>query len=232
SLKDIQLTLMTFPQRWDGKLHVNVLLLPVGDPTAPLGSGPKFAGTSVPLVVSVIAGLDALPTIASVPAWTHTLLAKAPALAPALFDSLRNPFASKGISVTSAPYKTTLSEPPRIRKSLPLSYTEAFAYDGPRSRDALTGDEYCCALREQALPLNGPQPKPDNTIAWGQIISFAMRQPVLARHLGLIHQFILDIPHGLLDNGGFIQVALDPASNPWGAAWPPSVEGVRSYAAR
>jgi len=47
ALDDLALSLMTFPQRWHGgtgKLDVNVLLLPVGDPTAALGTGPAFAG--------------------------------------------------------------------------------------------------------------------------------------------------------------------------------------------
>ena len=50
ALNDLELSLMTFPQRWDGvagTLSLNLLLLPVGDPTAPLGTGPQFAGTAV-----------------------------------------------------------------------------------------------------------------------------------------------------------------------------------------
>ena len=61
ALKDIELSLMTFPQRWDGPsgtLSLNILLLPVGDPTAALGTGPKFAGTSVPVILNFASGLE------------------------------------------------------------------------------------------------------------------------------------------------------------------------------
>jgi hypothetical protein len=40
--------------------------------------------------------------------------------------------------------------------------------------DCKVGDEYCCALREQAPKKNNEDlPKPDKTIAWGQILSYA-----------------------------------------------------------
>ena len=56
ALNDLELSLMAFPQRWDGEaktVALNILILPVGDPTAPLGGGPKFAGTTVDLVIPV-----------------------------------------------------------------------------------------------------------------------------------------------------------------------------------
>ncbi len=65
ALSQLELSLMAFPQSWDpasSMLNVNVFLLPVGDPTAPLGTGPKFAGTAVHLNANIVAGLAALPT--------------------------------------------------------------------------------------------------------------------------------------------------------------------------
>ena len=64
ALDDLELSLMAFPQYWDSakeELSVNLLLLPVGDPLQPLGSGPQFAGTTLYLNARFIAGLDSLP---------------------------------------------------------------------------------------------------------------------------------------------------------------------------
>ncbi len=77
SLSQLELSLMAFPQSWNpatNTLTVNVLLMPVGDPTAPLGTGPKFAGTSVHLSANIVASLAALPTPATTPTQVHTIL--------------------------------------------------------------------------------------------------------------------------------------------------------------
>ena len=62
ALNDLELSLMAFPQRWDGSsglLTVNLLLLPIGDPTQPFGGGPQFAGTLVHVTANIVAGLTA-----------------------------------------------------------------------------------------------------------------------------------------------------------------------------
>ena len=49
-LDDLELSLMAFPQSWTAgtnSLAVNLLVLPVGDPTGPIGSVAKFAGTTL-----------------------------------------------------------------------------------------------------------------------------------------------------------------------------------------
>jgi hypothetical protein len=77
ALDDLELSLMAFPQQWlpgsqhsgGGILKVNVLVLPVGDPTQPLGTGPKFAGTAVHVVAN-LSGPNALPSTSTTPALT------------------------------------------------------------------------------------------------------------------------------------------------------------------
>ena len=239
ALDDLALSLMTFPQRWHGgtgKLDVNVLLLPVGDPTAALGTGPAFAGTAVHLVARIVTGLDTLPTSTAAPALSVPFVATPPPVAPTLFAALRDQLVARGITVTSTKLdKTELpTERVHIHKALPASYTRAFAFDGPRE-DCKVGDEYCCALREQAPKKNNEGlPKPDKTIAWGQILSYALRQPLLAEYLGLVHRMTLDLPAGLLADGGYLYVALDASSltNPWVSAFPGKPDSVRAYAAR
>jgi hypothetical protein len=236
-LDDLQLSLMTFPQRWDGaagKLQVNLLLLPVGDPVAPLGGGPgpQFAGTSVSLVINIVSGLGALPTIASAPAISRAFVAVPPPVAPALFTALKAQLVAKGATVTSGHLDKVPPATARIRKSLPDSYTQAFPFDGPRTSDLSVGDGYGCALKAQDPGLGKSLPPP--TIAWGQILSYALRQPELARALGLIYTITLDVSDGTLTNGGFAYTTLDDANpaNPWVKDWQDNRFKVKSYAAR
>ena len=59
ALSDLELSLMAFPQNWNAatqQLSVNLLMLPVGSPLAPLGTGPQFAGTTAYLKANFIAG--------------------------------------------------------------------------------------------------------------------------------------------------------------------------------
>src|SRR5580704_7222210 len=90
-LNDLELSLMAFPQRWDGSsnlLSVNLLLLPVGDPTAPLGTGPIFAGTTVHVNANIVAGLATLPSSTTTPSQVAAFTAQPPAVAGTLYTTL------------------------------------------------------------------------------------------------------------------------------------------------
>ena len=105
ALNHLELSLMAFPQRWDGpsgSLSLNILLLPVGDPTAPLGGGPKFAGTTAALVINLVSGLDSLPSTSTAPSKTAAYAAQPPVVAPTLFNTLYSQLVAKGITVTSS----------------------------------------------------------------------------------------------------------------------------------
>ena len=234
SLSQLELSLMAFPQSWDpvsSTLVVNVALLPVGDPTTPLGTGPKFAGTSVHLSANIVAGLVALPTPATTPSQVTPFFAQPPAIAPTLYTQV-----IAGITVKPGLTNKTQAPPAtaRILKSLPDSYTKAFNFGGPASSDVQVGDGYCCALRAQAPGLNAKQPPVDKSLSWGQVLSYALRQPVLAQYMGLFYPVTLNIPAGMLAKGGFVYFTLDAsvAGNPWVADWTANADAVKSYAAR
>src|ERR1043166_7565371 len=134
ALDQLELSLMAFPQRWDGPgkaLSLNLLLLPVGDPTALLGGGPVFAGTPVPLIIKVASGLDSLPSTATAPAFTMPFIATPLPVAPALYASIRDQLVSKGTTITG----TKLTKAPakvNINKSLPDSYLRKVPFEGSR----------------------------------------------------------------------------------------------------
>jgi hypothetical protein len=239
ALNDLELSLMAFPQQWNGPagvLTVNLLILPVGDPTKPLGSGPQFAGTPVHLEASIVSGLASLPSTSSAPTQATPYFAQPPAVAAALYSTLYSQLVAKGITVTGTPL-TKAQAPPagaRILKQLPESYTLAFPFEVPRSSDTRIGDGYGCALRDMAPPLNATLPGPDKSIAWGQIISYALRQPVLATAMGLIYSIQLAVSPALLVSGGFLYFTLDASvsGNPWVSDWQTNPDTVKSYAAR
>src|SRR5580700_10707439 len=138
ALNDLELSLMAFPQRWDGSsglLSLNLLLLPVGDPTAPLGTGPKFAGTAVHLNANIVAGLGSLPSSSTTPAQVIPFPAQPSPVATTLYTTLYNQLVAKGITVKGAPLAVAPPAGARILKALPSSYTQAFPFEGPRSND-------------------------------------------------------------------------------------------------
>ena len=232
ALNDLELSLMAFPQRWNGladQLTLNILLLPVGDPTV------RFAGNSIPLRINFAAGLETLPTLATVPTRSIAFTAQPPPVAPAIFTQLRNELVAKGISVTSAKLAVPPPTTARVLKQLPGSYRQAFAFEKPRSDDLRVGDGFGCALRAQAPGLNPVLPRPDDKISWGQIISYVLRQPRLAQAAGLIHAAIpLRLTAEEASEGGFLWVSLDSAkaTDPWVAAFTANHDVVKSYAAR
>jgi hypothetical protein len=237
ALDQLELSLMAFPQRWDSaskNLSLNILILPVGDPTAPLGGvGPVFAGTPIPLVANLSAGLDFLPTTATPIIDPKTFVATPPAVAPPLFQSLRTQLVARHITVTGTRLtKAQLpTERPHIHKALPYSYKQAFAFDKARSDDCKDTDEFLCGLRDQApKEIIQDPPKVDKSIGWGQVLSYALRQPRLARALGLIYSITLPIPAEVSAAGGFCWVALDAPdpANPWATL---TGDMVKSYAA-
>ncbi len=238
ALNDLRLSLMTFPQRVtpsgaNSVLNLRILLLPLGDPTAALDAGwPAFAGTTLQLNACVIDSLASLPTNASAIALQVPFTAAPPTNAVALFNLLKKNLTDKGATVNTNPPSSP--DGVRIRKALPVSYTNAFPFSQPRNNDLLVGDGFGCAIRGQKPNLDPDPPKP--IIAWGQILSFALRQPVLAEALGLIYPLSLTITPPLLKDGGWIYVTPNTAAgaNPYTTEWltPGNFDFIRRYAAR
>jgi len=227
ALADIRLALLTFPQRWTGsQLDATMLLVPSGDPLSPLFTGAAaFAGTSIPLRVTAVAGLDAMPTLASA---SSPLTLPAPTNAAALFTELRTRF---------SPVDQTTGPPPApthgtLRKALPDTYVSLLPPGGPRSPFAGSIDEFGCTMRaQQPRPLPPTRPDP----SWGEIISHALRNPVLADALGLRYTFSVPIPDpAQFADGGWLFVTLDAADGGtgYGAAWTATPDAVRVFAAR
>jgi hypothetical protein len=231
ALDDLRLSLLTFPQRWDGKgaLTVNLVVIPVGDPFAPLTpTGPRFAGTELSLRAVVILSLESLPQTG-----LSALHFPAPTPLPAnqleLFGTFLGAYA-----IDPQAIRRPLGPDVRVRKSLPPSYLAAVGKDASQNLNTTVGDEFGCSLIGQDPGTTRRGSPPPRTISWGALLSFSLRQPKLARELGLSYPIRLDVGADTLKDGGFIYVEINPnaANAPYAADALSVPPRVRSYAAR
>jgi hypothetical protein len=234
-LDDLELSLMAFPQSWTAATHtlaVNLLVLPVGNPLGPVGSVARFAGTTLKLNARLITG-QALPASGTAAALTVPFAAVPPAGAVALLTGLLSRLPA-GTTITTGKV-TAVQAPPatlRIMKALPPSYTQAIPFSRPVNPDLFViGDGYACAVKAQDPGIALPKPTP--SIAWGQLLSYILRQPALAQACGFVYRTTLAIAPALLSDVSWVSFAID-ASNP---ANPfvsdlANPDAVRSYAAR
>ncbi|MCU1265455.1 MAG: hypothetical protein JWM21_1773 [Acidobacteria bacterium] len=215
SVSPTKLTIMPFPQEWDGShLRLNILVLPHEDPLAPFAvnipsgvTAPSFATATLKLRAMVIDSLDLMPKAADV---THNLAltTTAPANAVTLFKELAKAF--KITKPSNVPNIATANT--YIQKYLPKSYRNSFAFSQPRTRYAKTDDSYHCEMKKRRDGLPKPIYSTDE-VSWGKVFAFALRQPVLATELGFIYHVSLSVPTGVLKDGGWIYVDLDSTSD-------------------
>ena len=228
----LRLVLTTFPQHWDGTgtLTLNVVLLPAVDPLpGPLigTSSPSFASGTPKFTVLIDPGTGALPDPANsnLVSLTPTVISP-PATPAATFNILQN-------AVTA--HQATLLDPPtpppkiRVRKALPPSYLAAGG-NPPDGNFTTSDDEFGCAIRG-AAPTPVPS-SPIKTVTWGQVISYALRQPVLAMKLGLVYQLSVTLPAAnaeVFASGAFVFAAL-AATDPWALAAVSNAGSIRTHA--
>ncbi|WP_433359123.1 hypothetical protein [Streptosporangium sp. CA-115845] len=234
-----KLTLVPYLQRWDHNarvLSIRLLVAPTGNPLKPLISVPPgvpaFADASFAFSVSISGTVGALPQRTLV---DQTIVL--PDGGTPLFHAqdARTIFtAIKGLlEIPDTPAADTFAAQSRdmtrqLRKYLPKTYRQAFAFVRPRTSLAVTDDSYQCLMR---CPPDPTPPPPPTVIGWGEALAFSMRHPRLAEALGLIHT--LDLPFGAtspLVDGGWLWVDLAPAGDYFGQTGQPDF--TRSFATR
>jgi len=229
---NLRLVVMTFPQRWDpsaATLSVNALLVPAVSPIDdPLvGSALKFADHVPDLRAVVIGSLDVTPksTDPTAARIVPVIVNPQPAAAPRpgynklIAQAQAGAVTISGSGALAGPASST------IRKALPQSYLDA-AGAAPGGATATT-DEFGCAIRGQTGYTAQP---PARTTGWGPILSYALRQPVLATALGLRYELQVKLADPAVFAGGgwlFIEIA---AGDPWAQAATPGQ--IRLYAGR
>lgn len=212
-----KLTLASYLQRWDANtntLSVHLLVMPTGSPLNPLGSGlpvadpgPAFADCKLVFKAFLSKKWQQMPGFSEVD--TNEVLSPAmPGNRQALFNELAAQFKiteTEAVLVRKAEWM--------VRKHLMGSYTRSFAFVAPKTKLASTDDTYACLLN--CPPKSPPAPKPiDDSVSWAEALSFALRQPRLAREMGIVYELEIPVnPNDLLKNGGWLFISLDAASD-------------------
>jgi hypothetical protein len=190
------LSLLVFPQRWDGRrLSASLLALPRGDPLhAPLWhEGAAFAGLSLRLQLELQPGRQPLRSGLRGNQRAE-FVSEAPARAHELFGALHALWLP-----TPPPAGPLALQQWRVRQRQRLVAL------GPPD-DTLP---LACDATEQAEPGGAAHELP---LSWGEVLSHALRQPLLARELGLVRDFDTDFTGwnlpALLADGGWLRVSL------------------------
>jgi hypothetical protein len=216
STQPARLTLAAYLDGWDpatGRLTVNILVIPVGDPFAPLSQGwpgvppsPPFAGATLDLVAHLGTDPTQLPTIASVPVRPGSFTLPAPPDQAAILKHMVESY-----DVTAAQDAPVRSGRATLKKYLPASYRGAFGFVAPSTALAVTDDSYLCARRcpPEAQPVATPW---EAKVSWGDVFAMLLRQPAVARAAGLVHSVTLDVGT-TLSAGGWLFFRLAPGGS-------------------
>ncbi|HEY4379411.1 MAG TPA: hypothetical protein VGN01_03635 [Acidobacteriaceae bacterium] len=226
------LSLMLLPQRWDGSnLIANLLLLPNGDPTAPV---PIISGSELPFSKAQPVLRAALLPGLAVPSWDPSITPASLTYVPITlaYSAAEQPI----FDALTAEYTPTV--PPLtqaagvVRKDLPESYMAATGFATPNAEFFTAVDGFGCAIGSQTP--NTVQ-VPSRTIAWGEILSFALRQPLICQAMGLAYlQVSIPLNPDQVNAGGWIWVEIDTSSmdNWYAKLVTEQPDAVSTYAAR
>lgn len=219
--KDTRLSILPFPQWFrDGSIELNIVvlarnqnpLLPAIEGHATIPDAVAFADAELSFEAHSVSSLAGFPNNHS-PAVIKPAPVAHPPNARALFEALAGQFTIEtAISnkALSAP-EPAMTAPFPIRKYLPVSYRQAFNFTTPRTKAAVTDDSYRCAVRG-AVKVPGFKRTPDE-ISWGKVFAYALRQPRLARELGMIYRTSIPVDATQFEQGGWLYVDLVAGSD-------------------
>ena len=228
-----KLSILTFPQRWEpNNLLVRFLCLPKISPPNispldPLVAGqPAFAEADLVFEANVISGLDHLPKAADATGLGALVLNDPPINKEALFNELKDQFNIKprvGAPRTSG----------RFQKPITKSYLEI---TGQRQLSEYLSSEkdFQCALHDaQSSQPEEPKVLTDD-VTWGQLMAYVLRQPKLAKALGLIGEATIELNDPtIFEEGGWLYVSLHATSDYAAVPEPPGSPPFKAlYAAR
>jgi len=237
-----KLTIIPYLQRWTHTtrtLSIRLLVIPSVNPLAPLTGAtpavPAFADAKFAFSVKISDSVVALPqrtlvdqvtvvpdTADANPTVTH------PDSRP-IFTAIQ-----EALEIPDTPAADTFSPQSRdmsvqVRKYLPKSYQQSFAFVKPRTSLAVIDDTYYCLMN---CPPEDQPPFPPLVVGWGEALAYAVRNPRLAEALGLIVPLDVQIDTApRLENGGWMWVELASGSD-FFTEQTTDTQFVRSFATR
>jgi len=212
------LCILTFPQYYqNGRITFNIVIIPRNlNPLLPLQAGlPAFADARILLKAMVINSLDGLPLSGNALQSSSLIIENQISSSRDVWEALKEQMeASDGMKINDvesakseqrSAFAIDKYKGVSIRKYLPDSYRNSFNYVRARSKYALTGDEYSCAVKNKNAENTDKNTQRD-VLSWGKVIALCLRNPALAAKAGLIYKasIAVDEPAGLFDKGGWL----------------------------
>ncbi|KAH7018868.1 hypothetical protein EDB80DRAFT_675897 [Ilyonectria destructans] len=230
-----KLVVLPYLQSWDGShLSFRVLLVPRGDPFAPLipsqgptdPVSPSFVTANLKLDVHLLSGHESLPQLSSGAVITTLDFNSTPNSA-AILNGLVAQLGDAGLSIDPNPpdARSSGSSPIRVHKHLPLSYQQSVGFV-PGGELFHTDKTYWCSLNDTNTPSKYvPLPPKNLKVAWGRMIAALLRNPKLAEAAGLIRSAMIPISLETVKDGGYIFLTISTTSDA-------AALSLKTYAAR
>ena len=221
-------TILTFPQYFDGtKLQLNIVFLPRNqnplkdaiEQDLVIPDAVSFATANLSFTAKIINSLENFPVTTSAVV-QRNLTTAVSGDRTALFNALASQFSITNLNTinNSANINNPLNGAPKprsvensVHKYLPLSYRKSFNFTTPVNDNAKIDDSYHCALKSKGT--NPAFLQSPDTINWGQVFAFIMRQPLLAQKAGIIYSAEFDVDATLLNKGGWLYIDIADSSD-------------------
>ncbi len=212
SQMEAKINILTFPQRIENdRLFFNVLLIPrnfnplLADEVQP--GSPAWVDANIVLNAHILPALDKYPRLDLASEVFPLPVMPADPDAREIFSTLAARFDISSTATAETPKPQHFA-----RKYLPQSYRQAFNFTKPRTDRAAIDDSYACAIGKEKSP--DPLFVPDDdTVSWGQVFAFCLRQPAIAKKCGFIREASVDLPPGFLEKGGWLYVDIAVGSD-------------------
>ena len=202
------LSILTFPQAWqNNQLTLRVLIIPRNiDPTlaGEIAPGtPAWCDATLALRAHFVLDPEKYPSITEADKIFDLNNIVMPADTATIFNEIATQLG--GIKSTGKLEKAESYH--RTRKYLPESYRNSFNFTAPRTKDAAIDDAYHCAIKENR-DINPAFVPTVNSLSWGKVFAFCLRQPALAERVGFVYETTFDIDPAFVKNGGWLYVDL------------------------
>lgn len=221
------LCILTFPQSYkNGRLTFNIVIIPRNlNPLLPIKTGfVAFADAQLQFKAMVINNLDGLPITGNVSS-NPVITLENPIVSTRntwealkkqmeLSDGMKIDDAETGKDAQRASADINRYKERSIRKYLPESYRSAFNFVRAKTKYALSGDEYSCAVKNKNNE-NTDQNTQRDALSWGKVVAFCLRNPALAQKVGLIYKASIELnpDEKLFEHGGWIYTELADGSD-------------------
>ena len=227
---------MTFPQFFDGdkKLSVNILFLPrnqnpfskaiEGVASIPDATVPSYVDATISFSTKILSGTENFPNNLNFTK-ADTITTTPPNNKVALFTKLADPLHFDIENLGQTNDDATINNPARreqanatrtigqsVKKYLPQTYRQSFNFIAPlHPNNGVTDDSYHCAIRD-AKYVDGFKQTGD-TISWGKVFAYILRNPLLATEAGFIYNAQMEIDVNDFKQGGWLYIDLADGSD-------------------